>query len=365
MSSNLREQPAQPDQCSTPYDLSTYPKFDGSLDSLNTDVKPFLCEALKMSRDPDQDPVIRPGFDMFNISPWIESLTGMKGIGDPRLDLGEMMLKTIEKYKPLLDIKLQILHDGCQIIEDNFCDASGKKIYSLKEVCPEIDPKEEITLENLQKFTYDLFNERIISLSDNFVKFIKKTYVDTGFAVELIAMGSGDLQKIRYAKEAPIFFVKAYKTVETSAVPNIKKLIKQLEKNPNSDSSALLKEIQKYKDYKSIKTPIEIRKYYKYFFDSRVLVSKGLNISIQIKPVKEFRRFDDDEFIDAMSGPIWPELADDDSPPLPEDSRFESAFKSMTAPFKPIVLATTYPPSEGVASAGLALSEAESRLNQK
>jgi hypothetical protein len=345
MSSNLREQPAQPDQCSTPVDLSKYPKFDGSIESLNTDIKPFLCEALKMSRDPNQDPVIRPGFDMFNISPWMDSLTGMKGIGDPRIDLGEIMLKTIQKYKPLLDIKLKIMREGCQIIEDNFCDASGKKIYSLKEVCPEIDAKEEITLENLQKFTYDLFNERVTSLSNNFVKFIKKTYVDTGFKVELISMSGGDMRKIRYAKEAPIFFVKASKTIDKSNVATINKLIKQLEKNPNTDSSSLLKEIEKYKNTSSIKTPLELNKYYKYFFDSRELVSNGLGIKITVKEVKEFRRFDDDAFIDAMSGPIWPELIDDDLEEIPKDSRFLAAYKAMAAPFKPIPLPTVYPAS--------------------
>jgi hypothetical protein len=345
MSSNLREQPAQPDQCKKPVDLSTYPKFDGSAESLNTDIRPFLCEALKMSRDPDQDPVVRPGFDMFNISPWMDALTGMKGIGDPRLDLGEMMLKTVEKYKPLLDIKLQIMREGCQIIGEDFCDASGKKIYSLKEVCPEIDPKEEITLENLQKFTYDLFNQRVISLSDNFVKFIKKTYVDTGFKVELISMSNGDMKKIRYAKEAPIFFVKASKKIEKSDVSTINKLIKQLEKNPNTDSSSLLKEIEKYKNTASIKNPLDLNKYYKYFFDSRELVSKGLGIKITFKAVKEFRRFDDDDFIDAMSGPIWPELADDVVEEIPVDSRFMDAYRTASAPFKPIPLPTVYPAS--------------------
>ena len=344
MSSNLRNQPAQPDQCATPVDLSGYPNF-GRLDSLNADVKPFLCEALKMSRDDNQDPVIRPGFDMFNISPWIDALTGMKGVGDPRFDLGEMMLKTIQKYQPLLDIKIKILREGCQIIEDNFCDASGKKIYSLKEVCPDIDPYEEITLENLQKFTYDLFNERIIDLTDSFVKFIKKTYVDTGFVVELISMSGGEFKKMQNGKEAPIFFVKASKKIDKSSIFTIDSLTKQLEKDRNVDSAALKKEMQKFENASAIKNPIEIKKYHKYYFDSRELVSKGLGIKITVKGVKHFRGMDEEEWFDALNGPMWPSLMDDDGPPPPTDPRFISAHTAVTAPFKPIPLETSYPKS--------------------
>lgn len=362
MSNNLRSQPAQPDQCKdSEYDLSSYPKFDGS--GLNTDVKPFLCEALKMSRDENQDPVIRPGFDMFNISPWIDSLTGMKGIGDPRIDMGEMMLKTIEKYKPLLDIKLQVLHEGCQIIGDEFCDASGKKIYSFKEKCPDIDPNEEITLENLQKFTYDLFNDRIKTLSDNFVKFIKKTYVDTGFKVELITMSDGDMQKMRYGKQAPIFFVSCTVKIDKSSVNTVSKIVKQLEKNQNISNSSLKKEIEKYKDPTSMRNPVNFNRYHKYFFDSRGLVSKGLGITLILKEVKEFRRFDDDDFIDAMSGPIWPELADTSGPDIDPNSPFVYAYKSLEAPFIPIKISQDVSPSDLVIpSAGSALKEGSTRL---
>ena len=260
---------SNPDVCEDPVkklDISKYPK-----DLRTDDITPFLCEVLKGARDESVDPVLRPGFEEFNIEPWIQSLISLHDVGDPRLSMGELMKKTIDKYLPLLNVKLDLLQGGCTIENDVVCDDSGKQLYNIKEKCgADFDPTEEITLENLKKFTTDLWNEKVQKSANDFVYFIKNTYVDNSWKVELITLSDGDLKKIKYGRGIPIFYVKAS--------------IFDVARNK------------------------QIVNYHKYYFDSREIVSKGLNIKLTLLEPKFLREnYDDDALMDGLSGPIWPD----------------------------------------------------------
>jgi hypothetical protein len=266
--------PLNPDVCEIPElpDISKYPDLSNPKNLTVENITPFLCEVIKLAKRDDVDPVLIPGPSAFDISPWIDSLVNLTDVGDPRLSLGELMKRTLDKYKPLLEVKLSILQDGCRIEDEIICDPSGKEVYNVKEVCGQggfdiNDINEEITLESLKKFTYDIWNEKLNKTAEDFSEFIKKNYLNKGWNVELISYSTGDLERIKYGREIPLFVVK---------VQNEKKEMK----------------------------------YFKYYFDSRNIVATKLNLKIQIKNVKDMRSSNDMDLVDALTGPFWPKIID-------------------------------------------------------
>lgn len=244
-------------------DLSKFPGITSNLSNLSANIEPWLCEILKIAGNESVDPVLRQG-NRPDYSPFYNSLTGMKGIGDPRVDLGFVMLKTLEKYIPLLEVKLKILQEGCQIIEENLCDPDGKPIYKLKSDC---NYGEDITFESIVKFTQDIWEEETTKSAQEFINFIKRTYIDKEWSVELIALGDGDLSKIARGQGIPIFYVKASKGNQ--------------------------------------------KKFHKYYFDVREKVSDALNIKIKIQSSSQFenvKNFEEtDQIMRIIGGPYWPE----------------------------------------------------------
>jgi hypothetical protein len=262
--------PTNPDICNNPKitpDLSKFPGITSNLSRLSASIEPWLCEILKIAGDESVDPVLRPGGEP-DYSPFISSLTGMKGVGDPRVDLGFVMQKTMEKYLPLLNAKLKILQDGCQIIEENLCDSDGKPLYKLKSDC---DYGEEITFDSVAKFTQDIWDEETTKAANSFADFIKKTYIDKNWKVELIAFGDGDLEKIKKGQQVPVFYAQATQGTGSQ----------------------------------------EKRKFHKYYFDSKDKVSKRLGIKIRIANTNQFENRDNFnrnfELMRVLSGPYWPE----------------------------------------------------------
>jgi hypothetical protein len=266
---------SNPDVCDIPSlpDLTKYPDLRKPENLTVENITPFLCEILKVARDENVDPVLRPGPSAVDISPWINSLTMLTEVGDPRLSLGELMKKTIDKYVPLLDIKLSLLREGCRLVGETICDSSGKELYNVKEICGQggfdiKDIQEEITLENLEKFTYDIWNDKVEKSSESFSNFLRNTYINKNWKVDLITYSSGDLKKIQYGREAPIFYAHAYTTIGN--------------KTQN--------------------------KYHKYFFDARQKISDKLKIKLKLMSVRDLRKPDiDNDLLDAISGPNWPE----------------------------------------------------------
>jgi hypothetical protein len=261
--------PLNPDTCEIP----PLPNLTKPQNLTVENITPFLCEVIKLAKRDDIDPVLIPGPSAFDISPWIESLTSITEVGDPRLSLGELMKKTLDKYKPLLEVKLSILQDGCRLQEDIICDPSGKEVYNVKQICGQggfdvSDITEDITLESLKKFTYDIWNEKVNKSSEDFAEFIKNNYLLKGWKVELISYSTGNLEKIKYGRELALFVVR-------------------------------VEEISK----KQIK-------YFKYYFDSRNIVATKLNLKLQIKNVKDLRSSFDMDLVDALSGPFWPKIID-------------------------------------------------------
>jgi hypothetical protein len=270
--------PTNPDVCEVPPlpDLSKYPDLTKPENLTVENITPFLCDVLKIARDESVDPVIRPGPSAIDISPWLNSLTMLTEVGDPRLSLGELMQKTVAKYVPLLDIKLSILQEGCRLVDEVICDPSGKELYNVKQICGEggfniKDIQEDITLESLEKFTYDIWNQKVEKSVTEFSDFLKKTYIDKNWTVDLITYGDDDLKKIRQGKTAPIFYAHAF--------------IVSGNKKQN--------------------------KYHKYFFDARKKVAEKLNLELKMASIKELRKPNlDDDLMDAISGPYWPEDMD-------------------------------------------------------
>jgi hypothetical protein len=258
--------PSNPDICELPKVLPDFSKFPGitsNLNNLSASIEPWLCEILKIAGDESKDPVLRPGNEP-DYSPFFDSLTGMKGVGDPRVDLGFVMTKTLEKYLPLLDVKLKVLQEGCQIIEETLCDSDGKPVYKLKSDC---DYGEEITFDSVAQFTQNIWEEETTKAANSFADFIKRTYVDKNWSVELYAMGDGNLLKIARGQSIPIFYVRA------------------------SSGNQI--------------------KFHKYYFDAREKVSKALNIKLNIKDYNLFNNVnnfqENTQLMQVLSGPYWPE----------------------------------------------------------
>lgn len=265
-----------PEVCPVP-DLSNYPNILNGLSA--QDLTAFLCDVINLSRFDDVDPVLRPGPSAFDISPWINSLTTLTDVGDPRLSMGELMKLTLDKYKPLLDIKLSILQEGNQLIGETICDDSGKELYKVKEIAGDnFDPNEiteEITLQSLEKFTYDIWNHRVDRAAQDFANFLRTNFLNKNWNVELITFSTGDLQKIKYGREIPIFYAKVTRTVKDKT------------------------------EYK----------YFKYYFDSRQKVADKLSIKLSVKSVDELRTTmiapsavqEGVDLMNTFSGPFWPE----------------------------------------------------------
>lgn len=282
-----------PDVCPVP-DFSNYPNILNGLSA--QDLTAFLCDVIKMSRRDDVDPVLRPGPSAFDISPWIDSLTTLTDVGDPRLSMGELMKFTYDKYKPLLDIKLSILQDGCQLIGETICDDSGKELYKIKEVCGGQfgvnEVTEDITLESLEKFTYDIWNSRVDKSASDFAEFLRTNYIRNNWDVELITYSTGDLKKIKYGREVPVFFAKVSKFITGTYKP--------------SDDSEDLNKLP----FIDIGDRKKVYKYFKYFFDARQKVADKLKIPLKVAPINELRASTDIALMEAFTGPYWPETVD-------------------------------------------------------
>lgn len=258
------QNPTNPDICESPRvfpDLSKFPGITSNLSNLSSSIEPWLCEILKIAGDESVDPVLRPGNE-FDLSPWVNSLTGMKGVGDPRVDLGFVMSKTLEKYLPLLNVKLKVLQEGCQIIEESLCDSDGKPILKLKGDC---DYGEEITFDSVAKFTQDIWEEETTKSANTFAEYIKKTYIDKNWKVELITLGDSNVAKIATGQSIPVFYAKATLDKQT--------------------------------------------KFHKYYFDSREKVSKALNIKLTLKDYNQFSDInnfkENEQLMKILSGPHW------------------------------------------------------------
>jgi hypothetical protein len=270
----MSNKPLNPDTCEIPSlpELKKYPDLTKSENFTIENITPFLCDVLKLAKRDDVDPVIVPGPSAFDITPWINSLTNITDVGDPRLSLGELMRRTLDKYKPLLEIKLSILRDGCRLEGETVCDSSGKEIYNVKKICADggfdvSDINEEITIESIEKFTYDIWNESVDKAATDFCDFLKQNYLDKGWDVELVTFATGDLERIKYGRDIPVFFSKV----------------------------------------KKAKEPV---KYFKYFFDSRFIVSNKLKIKLDVKSMKDMRSSTDMDLLDALIGPYWPNEID-------------------------------------------------------
>ena len=256
--------PTNPDICESPRilpDLSKFPGITSNLSNLSASIEPWLCEILKIAGDESIDPVLRPGNEP-DYSPFFDSLTGMKGVGDPRVDLGFVMIKTLEKYLPLLSVKLRVLQEGCQIIEESLCDSDGKPILKLERDC---DYGEEITFDTIAKFTKDIWEEETSKAANTFAEFLREEYINKNWEVELIALSDSDLTKISTGQGMPIFYAKA--TLNNQV------------------------------------------KFHKYYFDSREKVSKALNIKLTIRDYNQFGNINDfkenEILVKVLSGPNW------------------------------------------------------------
>jgi hypothetical protein len=264
-----------PDICDiSGFDFGTVPKLGSNLEGLGDDLTAYLCNVLRLSRREDLDPVIRGGTEYDN-SVWIAALTGMKSVGDPRFDMGELMSIALEKYLKPLEIQLKILQEGCHVTDGVLCDADGNEIPFYGK-CEKPD-LEMFSYDSISQFVSDLWVEKLNKAADDFISYLKTNYVDKYWNIEFFAMGDGDLKKIKYGASAPIFYVKLTK-----------------------DSSS--------------------KKYYKYFFDKKDYISNAFKKSINIVSPRELQKNfyaslkteegPDFDLVDAISGPIWPEKLD-------------------------------------------------------
>ena len=268
MSKNLN-----PDVCEVSgFDFSTVPKLGPNLEGLGDDLTGYLCNILKLSQREALDPVLREATPYDN-SVWISALTGMQGVGDPRLSMGELMTVALERYLKPLSIQLQVLQEGCHVTNGVLCDADGKEIPFYGKC--ETPDTEMFTYDSITSYVTDVWLNALDKHANDFVDFLNENYLTKGWDIELHTLSDGDLEKIKKGGGAPVFYVKLTKKGESKPI------------------------------------------YYKYYFDKKDYVSNALGKPLIVGSPKKLQTIflqglgSDEGFdmglMDVISGPMWPE----------------------------------------------------------
>jgi hypothetical protein len=118
---------------STPLDPTLFPIGSARLLNRNRDILPFLCNLLQYATDENLDPVIVEP-PVFDISPYTD-FTGLTGVGDPRVSLGETMSATFINFLPRMITQTEVMQaGGTQVIDNIICTADGMPIRESQTV---------------------------------------------------------------------------------------------------------------------------------------------------------------------------------------------------------------------------------------
>jgi hypothetical protein len=102
---------------------------------LNYNILPFLCDLLKATTDKDISPLLTEGPTPFDLTPFTD-FSGLNGVGDPRVSLGEVMTQTYIYFLPRVITQTEVRQaGGTQVIDNYICTGDGTPI-KISETVP-------------------------------------------------------------------------------------------------------------------------------------------------------------------------------------------------------------------------------------
>lgn len=95
---------------------------------LNYNILPFLCDLLKATTDNNVSPLLTEPPPEFDLTPFTD-FSGLNGVGDPRVSLGEVLTQTYIYFLPRVITQTEVRQaGGTQVIDNYICTADGTPI---------------------------------------------------------------------------------------------------------------------------------------------------------------------------------------------------------------------------------------------
>jgi hypothetical protein len=102
---------------------------------INYNILPFLCDLLKATTDNNVSPLLTEPPPEFDLTPFTD-FSGLTGVGDPRVSLGEVMTQTYIYFLPRVITQTEVRQaGGTQVIDNYICTADGTPI-KISETVP-------------------------------------------------------------------------------------------------------------------------------------------------------------------------------------------------------------------------------------
>jgi hypothetical protein len=170
---------------------------------INYNILPFLCDLLKATTDNSVSPVLTEPPPPFDITPFTD-FSGLTGVGDPRVSLGEVMTQTYIHFLPRVITQSEVRQaGGVRVIDNYICTADGTPIkqsetvpillsldltgqkpyqYGAITIPPLSSTYEElmkiIYADEVQLYVKDYFKTGIYRHAEKFVDFVKTYFSD-------------------------------------------------------------------------------------------------------------------------------------------------------------------------------------------
>lgn len=173
------------------------------------DIKPFLCEVMKMAGIEDIDPILyySEEIDYLDISTNFSSLTG---VGDPRISLGYVLSAGFNEFFPMALAQVEVIrYGGCQIIDGYICDSDGNKKKETRIECPSNFSMTPITSQQIANRTLEIIQTGIENHAEKFVQYLKLLEKD-GWQISLYYYQNFSIFYVRLDKGSGTRYLKYY-----------------------------------------------------------------------------------------------------------------------------------------------------------
>jgi hypothetical protein len=180
------------------YDQSRLPPTFASLTAIAVsgwspldqfDVRPFLCDLIKNSTNPDADVLIRQesesGFDYeHHLDGYYAQLSAMRG--DGRVDFKYVWDAVSLEFLPRAQTQIELAQaGGCQIIDRYICDENGVKIREASSTCVEGDEAlKPITSQEIILFVNNIILNERQSHAQGFVNYLNTNFKTQGWTLK-------------------------------------------------------------------------------------------------------------------------------------------------------------------------------------
>jgi len=243
---------------------------------LNFNIIPFLCNLLNAVNDDNVSGILVAPPSSFDITPFTD-FTGLTGVGDPRVSLGEVMIQTGINFIPKMIAQTEVRQNGgTQIIDNYICNSDGVTIkksetlpallsldltgqnpyqYGAITIPPLSTTYEELLTpfapQDVTNFVYDYINSARESHAGYFVNFIKKYFSD--YKAEVNIYKTSGTMLVLLTKGTTIVYLKYYADIANKVavllnLDDMKYIIGNKSPTNGAISLAMASEIPNYKN---------------------------------------------------------------------------------------------------------------------